>query len=67
MFKVEKKRWQNFLCLAFRSKAGKFQPMRDYFHPPIHSTMFAVATSHRKEADCFTPHWQSLSETFRAN
>lgn len=34
MFKVEKKRWQNFLCLAFRSKAGKFQPMRDYFHPP---------------------------------
>lgn len=32
-----------------------------HFHlPPLHSTLFAVVASHRKE-DCFTPYWQSVS------
>lgn len=30
---------------------------------PLHSTLFAVVASHRKQ-DCFTPHWQRAPETF---
>lgn len=58
----EKKVCRSFLCLAFRSKTDKIQPMGEQFPPPpFHSTLFAGAASHRKEG-CFTPNRQSVPE-----
>ncbi len=66
MFKEKKKkRLAELSVFGIQVKDKQDSANGRHFHlrPPLHSTLFAVVASHRKE-DCFTPYWQSVSEAF---